>query len=186
MSPLQQVDLDTIEVPDTYTDTLTASQVAAIEGTATDFLAVLFAILTQIQRIIYGDAGGDWKADPATVFGGDASLKALYERGDWDRQDLLDNNTDYLVVGDTSVDSLVTVQYAFRLPIADRGIRGVFTFLQEGATVELGDDYWYTTPEVTGVTFSASIVGTEIRLGIVTSGVGENPTLLYRIDSAKE
>lgn len=67
-----------IAKPDSFDDTLSAAAVAAIEAAASDFHDFQEALLSQLKRIIHGDAAGDWNADPASAFGGDASLKALY------------------------------------------------------------------------------------------------------------
>lgn len=100
------------------------------------------------------------------------------------QKDLFDNNTDSLIVGDTTDDTLITIDYIFKLPIADRSRTGRFVIIVEGTSADIGDDYWFVPPEITGVTFGVSVVGTDVVLDIVTNSVGENPTLYYRIVKA--
>lgn len=96
------------------------------------------------------------------------------------RRDLLDNSIDFITVGHTDK-SKITLDYAFKLPISGRVRTGVFTFLIEPpAHVMLEDEYEVIPPEITGVTFSAMLFGTDVRLRIVTNGVGENPVIYYR------
>ena len=174
--------LDQIKATKDPDDLLTPAEVQNIESTAVTDQDFLKGVLTQVQRVIHGLVAGDWKDDPSTVFGGDASLRALFERGgDLQQQGLLDNNTDFIVVGSTTTDTLITVYYVFKLPIANRARTGTFTIIVDGLSAELGDDYWYVAPEITGVAFSSSVVGTDVRLNIVTSSVGENPVLYYRV-----
>jgi len=58
-------------------DQLSAVQIASTEA-STEMQQFWNGVLSQIKRMIFGDAAGDWFADPATVFGGDASLRALF------------------------------------------------------------------------------------------------------------
>ena len=97
--------------------------------------------------------------------------------------DLTDNNTEYIVVGDATVDKEIRMDYSFQLPIGKRSISGQFVFTIDGITVGLEHEYSFIPPEMKVVTYSASIVGTEVRLTIVTDNVGENPKLVYRKDA---
>lgn len=67
-----------IAKPDDFTDSLTGLQVSAIETSATDLSDFFTAILSQFKRMLHGNDVGNWSDDPASVFGGDSSLKALY------------------------------------------------------------------------------------------------------------
>ena len=67
--------------PKSPDDTLTAAQIAAIESSATNFASFLDGVLSQVKRIIHGPDAGDWFADIETVFGSNASLKALLSGG---------------------------------------------------------------------------------------------------------
>jgi hypothetical protein len=65
---------------DLYSDSLPTGP--ALQTGATDLRFDLNAIRTQIRRIIHGlGPGGAWTDDPASVFGTDASLKALLFAG---------------------------------------------------------------------------------------------------------
>jgi len=96
------------------------------------------------------------------------------------RQDLLDNNTDHVVVGDTATDREIVMPYTMQLPISGRAFAGTFRLLHDNGVIDLDNQYHVTLPMLGGFAFSATVVGTEIRLNIVTNGVGENPTLTYR------
>jgi hypothetical protein len=100
------------------------------------------------------------------------------------RRDLLDNSTDYIVVGDTSIDRKISLEYSYELPIADKALTGTFVFNQNGSSVDLDNWYSFLDESLTeNVVFGAVIVGTEIRLTIITNSVGENPTIKYRRNS---
>jgi len=70
-----------IAKPDNLDDSLTGAEVSGIEASSTDLSDFFTGILSQLKRIIYGDAAGNWHDDPVTVFGGDASLKSLFYSG---------------------------------------------------------------------------------------------------------
>ena len=175
--------LDQIAKPDNFNDQLSASQVAGIEVSATDMADFLKGMLSQFKRIIHGEHPGNWHDDPASVFGGDASLQALFAASPFSpviQQDLLDNNIDYIVVGTKTIDRKVILDYSFELPISGRSLVGQFTLVHNGVSVDVDNYYSFIEPEISGVTFGASIVGNEIRLVIVTNLVGENPKIRYR------
>lgn len=97
------------------------------------------------------------------------------------RRDLLDNNVDFIVVGDKTEDRQVQLEWSFELPISGRSMVGLFRFVQNGSSVDLDNHYSFIpNDELKGVEFSASLVGDEIRLDIVTNSLGENPTIKYR------
>lgn len=94
--------------------------------------------------------------------------------------ELSDNNTEYIVVGSLSTDRNIILEYSFELPIADDAITGRLYFITKGSTVELGHEYDFISPEITGVDYFRDINLDEIRLKIVTLAVGENPKFLYK------
>ena len=52
----------------------------ALQNDAFNLRDDLNALRTQLRQVIHGLGSGHWYDDPANVFGGDASLKALYYR----------------------------------------------------------------------------------------------------------
>ncbi len=95
--------------------------------------------------------------------------------------DLLDNNVEVIVVGDKTVDRRIELEYSYELPIGGKAITGRFIFNHDGSSVDLDNGYTFLDNSITKtVTFSASIVGDDIRLIVTTSSVGENPTIKYR------
>ena len=99
------------------------------------------------------------------------------------RRDLLDNNTDYLVVGDKTVDRMVLLEYSFELPIANRAHVGTLEFNHNGTSIVVVNEYTFLDPVIDGIEFGADFNGNQMRLVIVTSGLGENPTIKYRRSS---
>jgi hypothetical protein len=67
--------------PDEFDDTLDESAVAGVESSAEDNADFINGVLSQLKRFLHGNDAGNWHDDPATIFGGDASMKALYEGG---------------------------------------------------------------------------------------------------------
>ncbi len=74
------VRLDQIRKARDPDDQLTAAEVASIETDAANHLDFLMGMLSQIKRIIHGDDTGKWYDNPVAVFGGSATLKALFSR----------------------------------------------------------------------------------------------------------
>jgi hypothetical protein len=77
----QLIRQDALRKPDDPDDTLDASGVSGIESSAADQEEFWNGVLSQFKRIIHGDEPGDWHADPTSIFGGDASLRALFLGG---------------------------------------------------------------------------------------------------------
>lgn len=71
---------DQLRKLDNFDDTLNASAVAAIESSAVDMADFWTGILSQVKRVLHGDDVGNWHDDPASVFGGSATLKSLFNR----------------------------------------------------------------------------------------------------------
>lgn len=158
--------LDQIAKPDSFDDQLTAAQIASIESSAGDLGEFWEGVLSQLKRIIHGNQAGNWYDDPPS---------SVISR------DLIDNNTDYIVVGNITTDRKVVLNYSYELPIADKAITGRLTLNHDGSSVNADNDYSFLDQAVVdSVEMSAVIVGTELRWTIVTNGVGENPTVKYR------
>jgi hypothetical protein len=96
--------------------------------------------------------------------------------------DLLDNNTEYLVLGNATAIREFHMEWTFELPILDKAMRGKHRILIDGAGIGLEYDYSFLN-EIRGVEFDVDILGTDARLKIVTSGLGENPKMVYRLES---
>ena len=97
------------------------------------------------------------------------------------RRDLLDNSTDYIVVGDTGIDRKIILDYSYELPISGKALTGTFTINHDGTTIDLDNWFSYVDESLEeSVHFGAAIVGSEIRLTTITNSVGENPTIKYR------
>jgi len=68
-----------LSLPDTFNDQLSGEDIEDIESTADHMGHFLWAVMSQFKRIIHGDDVGNWTDNPVEIFGGDASLKALFE-----------------------------------------------------------------------------------------------------------
>lgn len=178
--------LKQIAKPDSFDDQKSAAQIANSENNSVDLAEFAEALLSQFKRIIHGNQSGNWFDDPTSVFGGDASLFSLFQSASPEIQvDLQDNNIEIIVVGDKTVFRKIIWNYSFELPIGDKALTGCFVFNHNGTNVDLDNHYSYIPPEITGVTFNASIVGNDIRLTVTTNGVGEHPKLRYRAVTIK-
>ncbi len=178
--------LKQVAKPDSFDDQKSAAIIAGSEISSADFAEMTEALLSQLKRIIHGNQSGNWFDDPASVFGGDASLFSLFQSASPEIQvDLLDNDVKIIVVGDKTVFRKIVWNYSFELPIGDRALTGCFIFNHDGTSVDLDNSYSYVPPEITGVTFGASIVGNDIQLTVTTNSVGENPKIRYRAVTIK-
>lgn len=98
-----------------------------------------------------------------------------------EQRDLLDNNTDFIVLGDVSEIRGVQMEWTLELPISGRSMNGIFRIVHNGVDANLDNFYSYIgTDEIETITFGTQIVGSDLRLTIITSGIGENPKLRYR------
>jgi hypothetical protein len=95
--------LSQVRKTDDFTDNLSGTDVAAIEGTAVDSEDFLTGQLSQFKRIIHGDDSGNWFDNIMSVHGGNASLKALYNRGTLEGKNIL---TYLMVLNDLTVTAL--------------------------------------------------------------------------------
>lgn len=124
---------------------------------------------------------GGASLDEILVWNGSAWVPGPQSGGAQEQHDLLDNDSTYIVVGDITSDKVVLVHYSFQLPISGRQRNGTLTVSHDGSTPTIDEDYYYELgDEITSVTFGTTISGSELRVTIVTSSVGENPKLVYR------
>lgn len=96
------------------------------------------------------------------------------------RRDLNDNATEVLVIGDVGVSREIEIKYSFELPIAQRSQSGKLVITQSSLGVDLSHEYSFSEPEIDSVEFSAEVSGSDIRLRIVCTSIGENPVFQYR------
>ncbi|MBN2256680.1 MAG: hypothetical protein JW704_02500 [Anaerolineaceae bacterium] len=96
------------------------------------------------------------------------------------RRDLLDNATEYLIVGNIAVDRQICIEYTLDLPIGNRSQTGKIVIIQDADGVDLDHHYSFAIPEFDEVNFDVDISGTNIRLLIECTSLGENPVFLYR------
>lgn len=176
--------LDQVAKPDSFGDQKSASEISSSEASSSDYADFQEAILSQIKRIIHGNRLGRWHSDVTNNMGHDISLATLYDiivsDGVIYQVDLQDNRTEYITVGDAATDRKILIDYSYEMPISERAIVGTFLFNHDGTDVEMSNDYTFIPPEPSGVDFSAVLDAGEIKLKVVTNGVGENPTLKYR------
>lgn len=176
--------LDQIAKPDNFDDQKSAAAIATSEATSTDYSEFQEFIISQIKRLIHGNKLGRWYSNPANWMGEDISLVGLFEKIGTDERvtqvDLQDNRTDYITVGDKTVDRKIELDYCYEMPIAGRAIIGRFSFNHDDIEANLSNDYSFIPPKPPGIEFSAVMDGNNIKLKIVTKDVGENPTIKYR------
>ena len=173
--------LDAIAKPDSFDDQKTAADIANSEAASEDLGQFKEAMLSQIKRIIHGDDAGNWHDDIATVFGQDASLKSLLSGVESIITTLLtDNNTHYVVIGDTTTDRKIEVDYSFELPVLNKSQVGIFTVNWDGSGVNSDHHFSFPGEQLDEVIFSADVNGTDIRMVIQNISLGENPTIKYR------
>ena len=96
--------------------------------------------------------------------------------------DLLDNNTEYLVLGDATALREITMWWTFEMSTLNKAMTGRHRILIDGAGIGLDYDFSYLN-EIDGIEFDVDISGTDARLKIVTSGLGENPKMVYRTET---
>jgi len=94
---------------------------------------------------------------------------------------LLDNNTDYVIVGNTSIDKVVEVVYSLQLPASGKQLAGNIKILYDGMVdVEFIHEYDFMgTAEVEGVSYAVAKYGVELRLYITTYHIGDDPIFVY-------
>lgn len=86
----QKIDQETqVGQSDLYDDQLSTG--ASLQSSAANLRDDLNAIRTQLRQIIHGEVIGHWYDDPATAYGADISLQALFfnEASGFDEDDIL-------------------------------------------------------------------------------------------------
>jgi len=98
------------------------------------------------------------------------------------QKDLLDNSTDYIELGDATVIREATMWWTFEMPIGNKAMTGRHRVLIDSSGIGLDNDYSFIS-EIDGVEFDVDVSGTTARLVIVTNGIGENPKMVYRLET---
>ena len=99
------------------------------------------------------------------------------------RRDINDNATEYIIVGSVPDDRQIDIEYTIDLPITNKSQTGRIIIIQDSDGIDFDHHYSFASPEFDEVDFSSDISGTDIRLVIMCSGLGENPKFLYRLKS---
>lgn len=116
--------LDQIHKPDDYNDQLTGAVVAASEAAALDYADHNNAILSQLKRILRGEAAGNWYDDPAGV-----SLLELAARAKLEDKNILTYRLQLTDLDVPTGQNWVVLDAAGNLPAANIAIAGT----QQGA-----------------------------------------------------
>lgn len=96
------------------------------------------------------------------------------------RRDMNDNSTEIIVVGSIIQDRRVTLEYVVELPVSKKTQSGTIDIVQDPNGIDFDHQYVYAGTEMNEIDFSVSISGNDMRLEVVTSGLGENPSIRYR------
>lgn len=123
--------LDQIHNPDQYDDQLPAASIAASETTAETLQDHDNALISQLKRILRGDAAGNWYDNPATLGPGasDASLATLAARTPLEDKDVLTYRLNLEDLAIPAGQNWVEFTAADNLPAANIAIAGT----QQGA-----------------------------------------------------
>lgn len=108
--PLTLIRQDQLRKLDDFDDSLSASAVAGIESSAVDMADFWTGILSQVKRVLHGDDSGNWHDDPASQFGGNATLKALFNRATLEGKNALVNRLNVNDVSVPATQNYVTLQ----------------------------------------------------------------------------
>jgi hypothetical protein len=95
--------LDQIAKPDSFDDQLTAAQIAAIETAAVDLGEFWEGVLSQLKRIIHGNATGNWYDDPSALHNG---IRDFIPAGE---DVLVSENHQYIVHDNIVIDGSMTL-----------------------------------------------------------------------------
>lgn len=110
---------------------------------------------------------------------------ARYVKKLFNTEDMFDNITNYLVLGEVVDFEHFEVEYVFFLPISGRSHHGNISIsVINLTTAEIAShSYAYpdSEPEIETITYTADVDTGIVRLGVGVSSVGENPTFNYRI-----
>lgn len=116
--------------------------------------------------------------NPLTV----ARADARYVPIAFQRQDGFDNATDRVALGVAADYRAFRVEYVLELPVSQRSQAGDITIAHDGALAEVAEHaYRFNGVEITGLTWTADIQAGVVQLVLQKTGVGENPTLHYRV-----
>lgn len=106
--------------PKALDDQQSAAQVAATEAAAANLKEFFDGMMSQMKRIIHGDDSGEWHDDISSVFGSDASLKALLAGSGSVVPDKLRSNTgEFVVPSGAAVRDLVFISGSLAATLAD-------------------------------------------------------------------
>ena len=108
--PRQRIRLSESRKSDSFDDQKSASGIATSESSVDDHQQFLEYLLSQVKRIIHGNDSGNWHDDPVSVFGSDASLKALLSGSGTSGfdEDLILIDEDFTVVVDENYNVMVS------------------------------------------------------------------------------
>lgn len=151
----QQFDQETqIGSSDAYVDSLPAG--STLQTDAQNLLDDLNAIRSQLKRIIHGSGVGKWFDDPETVFGSDASLKALVG-----------------ALGNASTVRSETGQFTCPIGVSLRDV----VYLTGDLTVDKADNSAIATTPIVGIVIDkpTNTTATLVFFGIVTGFTGLTP-----------
>lgn len=83
--------LDQVHKPDAFDDTRNAASIAGSEAADVDYSDHNNAAISQLKRLMYGDAAGNWHDNPGAIGPGssDASLVAISNKGFTDDKNIL-------------------------------------------------------------------------------------------------
>lgn len=100
------------------------------------------------------------------------------------RQDGFDNATDRYDLGAAASYRAFVVEYVLELPVSNRTHVGVITVTHTGLTATIAE-HTYRFPdtqlEIETLVWTAGITAGVVQLVLQKTGVGENPTLHYRV-----
>lgn len=152
---------------DVYDDTLPSG--VTLETSSDNIRDDLNGLRSQVRRLVdfaAGVSGNRWYDEPGASGGGVVEMT--------------DNSVEVIVVGNPTESKVIEIDYSYQLPISGRQRNGSIRVQHDNSTAEMVEEYDYMVPEITGVTFSASMTASEIRLVVTNSSVGENPKMFYR------
>jgi hypothetical protein len=90
------------------------------------------------------------------------------------------SSTEYVAVGNKTIDRKIVLNYSYSLPIANRSMVGNLIIHHNGVDVEISNEYSVMTNEFDDVEITGEILLDDILLKIVTPALIENPVLQYK------
>ena len=113
----------------------------------------------------------------------------LYEPlGTYEQEDLGTTDNVSVVLGDAASYSAFKIEYMLKKLVSAKKEEGIILISHDGSTSYLTShtfDYFDATP-FTGITFGTTLTGGNVNWTIVTSGVDESMSLLYRVSRVPE